>query len=78
MAVLLDPTLKLRASKHLVEIETASEMTRGMTVVDRLNVAGDERNRGLWSDAIGHGPPTEVCWEIDVAGWKRALLDSLR
>ena len=78
MAILLDPTLKRSASKHVVHIETGSEITRGMTVVDRLNVAGDDRNRGLWSDAIRQGLPCEVCWEIDVAGWKRALLDSLR
>ena len=33
-------------SRHLVEIECASELTRGMTIVDRLNVAHDENNRG--------------------------------
>lgn len=78
MAILLDPALKRSASKHVVEIETASEITRGMTVVDRLNVTGDGRNRGAWCDALGKGAPSEICWELDVAAWKRALLESLR
>jgi purine nucleosidase len=77
MAILLDPALKLRSSKHLVEIETSSEITRGMTVVDRLGVTGDGRNRGVWAEAIASGVPSEICWELDVAGWKRALLDAL-
>jgi purine nucleosidase len=49
MAVLLDPALSVRSSEHRVEIETASELTRGMTVVDRLNVTGDGRNLSVWS-----------------------------
>ena len=77
MAVLLDPALKLETSRHLVEIEIASEITRGMTVVDRLNVAGDDRNRGFWAGAASHGLPSEICWKLDIAGWKRALLASL-
>lgn len=74
MAVLLNPALSLVSSRHKVEIETASEVTRGMTVVDRLNVTGDSRNEGLWS-GVGEA---NVCWEIDVAGWKKALMEALR
>ena len=48
MCVALDPTVGTEWSDHYVEVETQSELTRGMTVVDRLNVAGDERNRALW------------------------------
>ena len=45
MCLALDPTVGTEWSEHYVEVETQSELTRGMTVVDRLNVAGDERNR---------------------------------
>ena len=45
MAVALDPSIVTAESEHFVEIETESELTRGMTLVDRLNVANDERNR---------------------------------
>ena len=76
MAIALDPSVCTLASNHRVEIETASELTRGQTVVDRLNVAGDERNRGAWS-ATG-GNPIRVCWSIDVPRWKRMLMDALK
>src|SRR5579875_1565543 len=41
MAVALDRGIGLSWSRHFVEIETVSELTRGMTVVDRLGVAED-------------------------------------
>ena len=75
MALLLDPALSIASSRHRVKIETASELTRGMTVVDRLNVAGDERNRDLWAPDQSM---VEVCWEIDIAGWKAALMRALQ
>ena len=78
MAILLDPALKLRTSRHRVDVETASELTRGMTVVDRLDVTGDSRNREVWADTIANSVPCEICWELDVAGWKRALVELLR
>jgi purine nucleosidase len=74
MAILLDPKLSLDASKHRVEIETASELTRGMTVVDRLGVTSDERNGGFWQKAN----PASICWTLDVPGWKAALVEALR
>jgi len=77
MAIALDPTIAIESSKHLVEIETASELTRGMTVVDRLNVTGDDRNRGVWSK-LSPANRVEVCWRIDVGRWKELLLRSLR
>src|SRR5580765_8370418 len=49
MSVALDPTIGNPWSEHYVEVETRSELTRGMTVVDRLNVAADDRNRALWA-----------------------------
>jgi len=78
MAVLLDPALSLSSTKHFVEIETVSELTRGMTVVDRLSVSGDDRNRGTWKAAVSTAMPAEICWKLDVAGWKSALMYALR
>src|SRR5450755_4336997 len=56
MAIALDPSISIHASRHYVEIETDSELTRGMTVVDRLGVAGDERNRQVWQPLLEKGP----------------------
>jgi purine nucleosidase len=78
MAVLLDPTLKLQVSRHCVAIECDSELTRGMTVVDRLGVASDPRNSPTWSDGIRSGHKIEICWRLDVPRWKAALLDALK
>ena len=78
MAILLDPALSLESSAHLVEIETTSELTRGMTIVDRLNVTTDDRNRIIWADTRAHALPSNICWKLDIGGWKRALIDSLR
>ncbi len=78
MAIALDPEICTRKSRHHVDVETASELTRGMTVVDALGVARDERNRGVWEQVTGGEPNVTVCWEIDVAAWKEALYDALR
>src|ERR1700724_1996590 len=48
MAIALNPALCTSSSTHFVDIETSSDLTRGMTVVDRLNVAADSRNRYVW------------------------------
>ena len=77
MCVLLQPELILKASKHFVEIETASALTRGMTVVDRLDNSGDTRNAALWHAARTQMRPANVIWEVGVPGWKRLLLASL-
>jgi purine nucleosidase len=80
MAVAIDPTIATRASSHRVEIECASERTRGQTVVDQLNVGADERNRGLWSSTaatMGATPmrrDVRVVWQIDTARWKALLM----
>jgi len=65
MAIALDPSICKRSSKHFVDIETVSEMTRGMTVVDERNVTKK-------------APNVEVVWEIDIPGWKEALYKTLR
>jgi purine nucleosidase len=77
MCVALDPTIGTEWSEHYVEIETQSELTRGMTVVDRLNVAEDERNREVWAPALD-GRKSKVCWSIDNGRWKEALYAALR
>lgn len=77
MGVLLEPSLCLEASEHYVEIETASELTRGMTVVDRLNVAEDKRNQQTWSEAVRVGSRANICWTLDVERWKAALIRAL-
>src|SRR6266404_5285322 len=64
MSVALDPSIGTQWSEHYVDVETNSELTRGMTVVDRLNVASDDRNQSVWSTAL-QGHKTKVCWTID-------------
>jgi purine nucleosidase len=64
MAVALDPSLVTRASRHHVAVETRSELTRGMTVVDALGVTDG-------------APNAQICWEIDVPRWKGLLFSTL-
>jgi purine nucleosidase len=78
MAILLDPALSLAASDHYMDVQIDSGITRGMSVVDRLGVAEDGRNRGVWSEVIERGRKQTVIWEMDNAGWKQALLRALR
>ena len=77
MAITLQPELCTASSMRYVDVEAASDLTRGMTVVDRLGVAEDERNRDLWEWATKRQVRTRVCWTLDVIGWKAALLRSL-
>ena len=78
MCLALDPTVGTDWSTHYVDVETRSELTRGMTVVDRLNVADDERNRTVWSEVVSKKPNSKVCWAIDNTRWKQALYSALR
>jgi len=78
MSIALDPTICTSASRHHVEVEVASELTRGMTVVDRLGVAGDERNRAVWRSVLDCVPPVQVVWSIDTVRWKQSLYSALR
>jgi inosine-uridine nucleoside N-ribohydrolase len=65
-------------SSHFVEVATDSELARGMTVVDRLNVATNERNRDVWAATLAAGHKAEVLWTIDNGRWKEALYSALR
>ncbi len=76
MAIALEPEVCMRSSRHAVEVETQSELTRGMTVIDQLDNAGDVRNREQWAQALAKGQ-VSVCWEIDVLRWKELLYRSL-
>jgi purine nucleosidase len=78
MGIALDPSLCASSSRHFVDIEAQSELTRGMTVVDQLNVAADPRNLATWSDTRQHQPGLiHVCWTLDVPRWKELLFASL-
>ena len=77
MAVAIDPSMVTSESAHFVEVETESELTRGMTVVDRLNVGKDERNRKVWAQSIEGGHKAKIIWTIDNVRWKHALFASL-
>jgi purine nucleosidase len=78
MCVALDPSVGTEWSDHYVDVETKSELTRGMTVVDRLNVAGDDRNRVVWAPALLTQRKAKVCWRIDTRRWKESLFSALR
>jgi purine nucleosidase len=77
MAIAIDPAICSKKSKHYVEVECSGEFTRGMTVVDQLNVVrNDIGNLSMWKPLYQKGEPhITVCWEIDVPRWK-ALLES--
>ena len=79
MAVALDPAIATRTSRHAVEIECDSPLTRGMTVVDSLDVVprqlGDPAG---WPDAAVSGPPNAtIVWQIDIARFKERLFRAL-
>ncbi|MDH3734069.1 MAG: nucleoside hydrolase [Gemmatimonadota bacterium] len=78
MAVALRPDIVRRGSRHHVMIETGSELTRGMTVVDQLGVCGEPQNRATWGDRADREAWTRVTWEIDVSSFKQLLFSILR
>ncbi|MGD0183797.1 MAG: nucleoside hydrolase [Roseiarcus sp.] len=77
MAVALDRAVGLSWSRHYVEIECASELTRGMTIVDRLDVAADDNNREAWRGALKAGAKADVLWTFDSAAFKAMLRRAL-
>jgi purine nucleosidase len=77
MALAIDPSIAVSASRHYVDVETGTELTRGMTVVDRLNVAGNHRNRQTWAALLDRAPNALVYWTIDVPRWKNLLYERL-
>jgi inosine-uridine nucleoside N-ribohydrolase len=77
MGIALNPALCISSSEHYVEIEISSELTRGMTLVDRLDVATDSRNREVWANAIERERKVHVCWSLDIPKWKNLLFSAL-
>jgi len=77
MGIALKPALCTSSSKHYVQIEVGSELTRGMTVVDRLDVAADPRNKNVWGTAIERNRKVDVCWSLNEGKWKELLFSSL-
>jgi purine nucleosidase len=79
MAVALDPTVVTRKSRHAVDVECEGTLTRGMTVVDQLDVV----RRGLVSlagwpaESASQEPHVTVCWELDIARFKKMLFGAL-
>jgi purine nucleosidase len=77
MAIALDESIVTSQSDHFVDVETDSELTRGMTVVDRLNVAHNERNRAVWASSLAAAHKAKIFWTIDNARWKQLLYAAL-
>jgi purine nucleosidase len=78
MSIALDSAIVTQQSENYVDVETSSELTLGMTVVDRLNVAANDRNRAVWASILDRGKRTKVYWTIDNKLWKQALYSTLR
>jgi purine nucleosidase len=78
MSIALDPTIGTDWSEHFIDVETQSELTRGMTVVDRLNVAADDRNQAVWSAVLGKKCQAKICWALKNKRWKEALFSALQ
>jgi inosine-uridine nucleoside N-ribohydrolase len=77
MSIALNPALCTSSSTHYVDVEISSDLTRGMTVVDRLNVAADSRNKDTWAGPLKQQSKAHICWSLDIPGWKAALYSSL-
>ena len=78
LAVAIDPSICTASSRHYVDVECDSELTRGMTVVDKLNLADDERNAPVWRELLSNHAKPSICWELDAARWKAMLYQLLR
>ena len=78
MAVALEPSIVTEQTENYVDVETTSELTRGMTVVDRLHVTENDRNKKVWASALAVGAKAKVVWRIDVARFKQILVEALR
>ena len=76
MSVALDPAVVTRKGKYRVDIETTGELTRGMTVVDQLNVVGTQA--GFTDEWAVRESNVTICWELDAARWKEMLYACVR
>jgi inosine-uridine nucleoside N-ribohydrolase len=60
-----------------VAIESGSELTRGMTVVDRLNVHHDANNAHVWNAHAGEHQGADILWTLDARRFKAMLKAAL-
>ena len=75
MAVALNPKVVLKESRHNVKI-VLDGPSRGMTIVDKLNVGESEPNLDeYWSNTVKN---VNVIWEIDNQAWKDTLYETLK
>ncbi len=77
MAIALDPSISTSSTKHFVDVEVSSPLTRGMTVVDRLSISKNDRNRMIWQELVSKPENTLVHWSIDIPRWKALLYQRL-
>ena len=63
----------MRGSRHRVEVECASDLTRGMTIVDRLGVNSDAINGPVWGAAAGGSAGVDILWTFNSAKFKSML-----
>ena len=77
MAVALDRSIGLSWSRHRIAIETQSDLTRGMTVVDRLGVNSDAINGHVWGAAAGESDGADILWTLDARRFKAMLKAAL-
>jgi purine nucleosidase len=78
MTIALDPAACPERTMCYVDVETQSELTRGMTVVDRFGVSIDERNAPVWGEITARPRNASICWALDIPRWKGMLYDILR
>lgn len=75
MAVALNPKVVLKESRHNVKI-VLDGPSRGMTIVDKLNVGESEPNIDeYWSNTNKN---VNVIWELDNQAWKDTLYETLK
>ncbi len=77
MAVALDRSVGLEWSRRRVAIECSSELTRGMTVVDRLGVNSDAINADVWGATAGETAGADILWTFNSAKFKSMLTAAL-
>jgi inosine-uridine nucleoside N-ribohydrolase len=77
MAIALDRSVGLSWSRHRVAIETQSDLTRGMTVVDRLGVNSDATNADVWGAVAGESVGADIVWTFDAPRFKAMLKAAL-